>query len=174
LGQYTKLTKAFRQSLNLNLKTCTIADLEAIHGAGAKTARYFMLHTRPNQRIACLDTHVIRHMRDLGLTDQKGTPGGKKYAELEQVFLNLADQSGMSVADFDLMFDNAFDLDRSFLEFVDSSSNHAITRVGLSRKVTLWLIEHKVEFSFRVLSHQQGIIHIPDRKSAMLFKMRWL
>jgi hypothetical protein len=72
------------------------------------------------------------------------------------------------------MFDNAFDLDRSFLEFVDSSSNHAITRVGLSRKVTLWLIEHKVEFSFRVLSHQQGIIHIPDRKSAMLFKMRWL
>jgi thermostable 8-oxoguanine DNA glycosylase len=108
LGQYTKLTKAFSQSLSLNLKTCAIADLEAIHGAGAKTARYFMLHTRPNQRIACLDTHVIRHMRDLGLTDQKGTPGGKKYAELEKVFLNLADQSGMSVADFDLMIWNTY------------------------------------------------------------------
>jgi thermostable 8-oxoguanine DNA glycosylase len=108
LGQYNKLSRAFSQSLGTDLKTCTIADLEAIHGAGAKTARYFMLHTRANQRIACLDTHVIRHMRDLGLTTQVGTPGGKKYAELEKEFLKLADASGMSVADFDLHIWNTY------------------------------------------------------------------
>jgi len=108
LGQYTKLEKAFTQSLSLDLRTASIDDFEAIHGVGSKTARYFVLHTRPNQRIACLDTHVIRHMRDLGLTTQVGSPGGKKYKELEQTFLTLADQSGMSVADFDLMIWNKY------------------------------------------------------------------
>ena len=109
LGQYTKLVKAFRGSLGIDLATCSVKDLEAIHGVGAKTARYFMLHTRANQRIACLDTHVIRHMRDLGLTEQKGTPpSGPKYEALEQEFLKLSDASGMSPADFDLMIWNKY------------------------------------------------------------------
>ena len=107
LGQYTKLEKAFRQSLGLDLTTCSVQDLEAIHGVGAKTARYFILHTRPNQRIAVLDTHVLAHMRDLGLTERKVTPApGPLYSELENQFLLLADQSNMSVADFDLMIWN--------------------------------------------------------------------
>ena len=109
LGQYPKLERAFRESLGKDLKTCTIEDLESIHGVGAKTARYFMLHTRKDQRIACLDTHVIRHMRDLGLTEQKGTPpSGPKYKALEDEFLKLADASGMTVADFDLMIWNKY------------------------------------------------------------------
>lgn len=109
LGQYTKLEKAFKGSVGIDLATCSIADLEAIHGVGAKTARYFILHTRKDQRIACLDTHVIRHMRDLGLTTQVGTPpSGPKYQALETAFLQLADASGMSVADFDLMIWNKY------------------------------------------------------------------
>jgi hypothetical protein len=109
LGQYGKLEKAFQGSLGIDLKTCSIADLEAIHGVGAKTARYFMLHTRADQRIACLDTHVIRHMRDLGLTEQKGTPAsGPKYTALEEQFLELVDASGMTPADFDLMIWNKY------------------------------------------------------------------
>lgn len=109
LGQFTKLDKAFRGSLGIDLSTCTIEDLEAIHGVGAKTARYFMLHTRKDQRIACLDTHVIRHMRDLGLTTQKGTPpSGPKYKALEDEFLKLSDASGMTPADFDLMIWNKY------------------------------------------------------------------
>lgn len=108
LGQYTKLRKAFSGSLGIDLATCSIEDLEAIHGVGAKTARYFMLHTRKDQRIACLDTHVIRHMRDLGLTTQVGTPSGAKYKALEEEFLKLADASGMTVADFDLHIWNTY------------------------------------------------------------------
>lgn len=109
MGQYTKLVKAFTQSLALNLRTATVADFEAIDGVGAKTARYFLLHTRANQRIACLDTHVVRHMRDLGLTEQKGTPpSGPKYKALEEQFLALADAAKMSPADFDLMIWNKY------------------------------------------------------------------
>lgn len=109
MGQYTKLEKAFTESLKLDLRTCTVEDMEAIPGVGAKTARYFLLHTRKDQRIACLDTHVVRHMRDLGLTTQKGTPpSGPKYKALEDEFLKLADASGMTTADFDLMIWNKY------------------------------------------------------------------
>lgn len=106
LGQYTRLEKAMVESLTKltgKLSTCTIDDLESITGVGSKTARFFMLHTRKDQKIAVLDTHVLRYMRDQGLTTQKGTPPkGPKYAELEQVFLNEVKKSGMSGADFDL------------------------------------------------------------------------
>ena len=109
LGQYTKLCKAFEQSLDLDLSTCSVSDLEAIHGAGAKTSRYFILHTRPNQRIAVLDTHVLKHMRSLGLTSLTGTPGkGKLYEEAEKAFLDLADANKMSPADYDLMIWNQY------------------------------------------------------------------
>lgn len=109
LGQFTKLERAFRESLGKDLAKVTASELETIHGVGAKTSRYFLLHTRKDQRIACLDTHVIRHMRDLGLTTQKVTPpAGPKYRALEEEFLKLADASGMSVADFDLMIWNKY------------------------------------------------------------------
>lgn len=103
LGQYTRLERAFVMSLTLDLKTCSVTDLENLPGVGSKTARFFLLHTRPNQQIAVLDTHVLHHMRDLGLTTQKGTPPkGPKYDALEKVFIKLALASGMSIADYDL------------------------------------------------------------------------
>lgn len=103
LGQYTRLERAMVMSLTLDLQTCSTGNLEALPGVGSKTARFFLLHTRPNQQIAVLDTHVLHHMRDLGLTTQKGTPPtGKKYDALEQEFIKLAKASGMSIADYDL------------------------------------------------------------------------
>lgn len=109
LGQYTRLEKAFKASINLNLATATLDDLESIPGVGAKTSRYFMLHSRPNQRIAALDTHMMRHLRDLGLTTLKTTPPkGPKYEVLEKQFIALADAAKMSIADFDLMLWNRY------------------------------------------------------------------
>jgi thermostable 8-oxoguanine DNA glycosylase len=109
LGQYTRLERAFKLSTSLDLKNCSVDDLEAIPGVGAKTARYFLLHSRAGQRIAVLDTHMIRYMRDLGLTTLTGTPpSGPKYKTLEDQFIKLADASGMSVADFDLMLWNKY------------------------------------------------------------------
>ena len=103
LGQFNRLYKQFVQSLDLDLRTCTIEDLEAIHGCGPKTARMFVMMSRPNQRVAALDTHVLKHLRAHGHQTPETTPQSKReYRRLEEEFLKLADASGMSVADYDL------------------------------------------------------------------------
>lgn len=87
----------------LNLKTCTVADLEAIYGIGMKTARYFILHTRKNARVACLDTHILSWLSYYtGYKVPKQTPTKTKYLELEKVFLNICDTMQMTPADLDL------------------------------------------------------------------------
>lgn len=103
LGQYARLEAAFAGSLRLNLKTCAIKDLEAIQGIGPKTSRFFVMHSRRNQRVAALDTHILKHLRAEGVEAPKTTPSAsKRYRELEEKFLALVDKSGMSVADYDL------------------------------------------------------------------------
>lgn len=86
----------------LDLKTCSVLDLEQIIGIGCKTARCFLLHSRKNCRFAGLDTHVLKYMKERGIDVPKSTPTGKKYLELEKKFLELVDQSGKTVAEFDL------------------------------------------------------------------------
>ncbi len=108
LGQYTRLTKGFTESLSLNLRTAEVVDLVAITGVGDKTARYFLLHTRPSLDIAVLDRHVLKHLRSLGHAAPVGTPSGKKYLELEQIFLAEAKKADMTPADFDLMLWNQY------------------------------------------------------------------
>jgi thermostable 8-oxoguanine DNA glycosylase len=103
LGQYNRLCRFMIESLNLDLRNCTVEDLERIPGCGPKTARMFLMFSRPNQRFAALDTHVLKHLRANGIEAPKTTPpAGKTYARLEQEFLKLADASGMSIADYDL------------------------------------------------------------------------
>lgn len=103
LGQYTRLTRSFSESLILDLHTCTVEQLEAIHGVGPKTARMFLMHSRPDQRYAALDTHILKHLGTYGYTVPKSTPTGAKYRELEEAFLKLADDAGMSPSEYDLM-----------------------------------------------------------------------
>jgi len=111
LGQYTKIYKAFREivMLPIDLRTCTVEELEAIHGIGPKTARFFILHSRPNQKVAALDTHILRYMREeLGIPTPKSTPSGKKYAELEQLFIKHAEDLGRDTAELDLEIWNRY------------------------------------------------------------------
>lgn len=92
-GNYQKLQHAFETVAFavgggvLNLKTCTPQDLEAIKGIGPKTSRFFLLWTRKNEQYAALDTHILKWLRYLGHDAPKTTPTGKKYAELEEAFL---------------------------------------------------------------------------------------
>lgn len=103
LGQYNRLVRAFEQSVDLNLRTCTVEDLEAIHGVGPKTARMFLMFTRRDARYAALDTHVLKYLRSRGVEVPKATPpAGPRYRELEEQFLAFADEAGKPVAEFDL------------------------------------------------------------------------
>lgn len=87
----------------LNLKTCSVTDLEKIPGIGMKTSRFFILHTRPNAQVACLDTHVLKWLSYYtGYIVPRQTPPKKKYLELEQLFLEIARVMKMSPADLDL------------------------------------------------------------------------
>lgn len=105
IGCYNTKSKTFLElaNSNLDLKTCSLDDLENIFGIGPKTVRCYLIHSRLNQRYAGLDTHCLKYLKERGYDVPKSTPSGKKYKELEQIFLKLVDESGMNVADFDLM-----------------------------------------------------------------------
>lgn len=92
----------------IDLKTCTVDDLEKIHGIGPKTARCFLIHTRENVRHAGLDTHILKFMRAVGLTQAPtSTPSGKQYKFWEEQFLKLVPE-GVTVAEYDLAIWNAY------------------------------------------------------------------
>lgn len=111
LGQYSRLQRAFRQVLALDVKTCTVEQLEQITGIGPKTARFYILHSRPNQQVAVLDTHVLKWLRDeLGLETPKSTPSSKKYLELEQAFLKYCKDNQKNPAIFDLEIWNKYSI----------------------------------------------------------------
>jgi endonuclease III len=87
----------------LNLRTCSVADLEKITGIGKKTSRMFILHSRPDAECAALDTHILHYLNDLGYVVPKATPGSNKvYAAIERICVALAKGAGKTVADWDL------------------------------------------------------------------------
>ena len=87
---------------DIDLKTCPVSELESVRGIGPKTARCFLMHSRKDVRFAGLDTHVLKYMGEQGIEVPKSTPSGKKYLELEKKFLEMADSSGKTLAEFDL------------------------------------------------------------------------
>ena len=105
MGQYRRIYRALRDLVEsgIDLKTCTVEELEAIHGIGPKTSRFIIMHSRPNQRLATLDTHILRWMRDQGIDTPKATPQSKKlYKELEDKFLTLCDKCAILPSQLDL------------------------------------------------------------------------
>lgn len=109
VGQYHRINGAFRGLVKLDLETCTVQDLEAIKGIGPKTARFFILHTRPGARLAALDTHILRFLRSLGIADvpRSTPPAGPKYARLEAEFLRVCTMLDREPKDLDLEIWNA-------------------------------------------------------------------
>jgi len=105
IGCYTTKARGMLAACRsgLNLRACSAQELEQLHGVGPKTARCFILRTRPGARCAGLDTHVLRYLRDRGFPAPQSTPAaGKRYRELEEIFLRLADEAGRTPAEFDL------------------------------------------------------------------------
>lgn len=105
IGCYNNKAKTFYQlaNSNLNLRTCTADDLEKIHGIGMKTSRCFIIHSRRDASYAGLDIHLLSFLKDKGYNVPKQTPTRKSYLEIEKIFLDIVKNSGMSVAEYDLM-----------------------------------------------------------------------
>ena len=106
VGQYSRLTKGIMQSLSLDLASAKLIELLQVFGVGNKTARFFLLHTRPDCDCAVLDTHILAWMRDHQIDAPKATPTNEsKYLELEKIFLSVAKARfpHMSIADIDLL-----------------------------------------------------------------------
>lgn len=104
IGCYNQKARTFLElaESGINLHKCSAEELEKIPGIGMKTSRCFILHSRKNAQYAGLDVHILRYLGDLGYDVPKQTPTKKKYLELEQVFLSIAKEKGMSPADLDL------------------------------------------------------------------------
>ena len=104
LGQYKRLEKAFTGILQFEnrLKEVSVEELESVSGIGSKTARFFALHSRPNQRFAVLDTHILKWMYSQGYDVPRSTPPKNKYSIIEKDFLTECDKAGKTPADFDL------------------------------------------------------------------------
>jgi thermostable 8-oxoguanine DNA glycosylase len=102
-GTYGRLERALEQIVELDAETCSIEELEAVHGIGPKTARFFLLWTRPGVKYAALDVHVLKFLNRLGFTNLHGTPpAGKTYAKLERIFIGLAEKIGVSARELDV------------------------------------------------------------------------
>lgn len=103
-GNYTKLTRGLRELVDarLDLVRCTPAELQTVHGIGPKTARFWILWTRPGARYAALDVHVLRWLRGKGYDAPTSTPADPKtYDQLERAFIAEADQRGMTPRELD-------------------------------------------------------------------------
>jgi thermostable 8-oxoguanine DNA glycosylase len=104
IGCYNAKKKTFEKLANsyLNLRTCTVDDLERIPGIGPKTSRLFLLHSRPHQSLIPLDRHILRYMREHGYPAPLSTPSSRnQYSRWEIEALDLARKQGMSAAEFD-------------------------------------------------------------------------
>jgi len=108
-GQYRRLLRCFKELVELDrrvgLHNCYAADLEEVHGIGPKTARFFLLHSRPNQRLAVLDTHILAWLKKVKKCRNvpKVTPsGGSRYRLWETRFLYFCDQLNKTPAELDL------------------------------------------------------------------------
>jgi len=69
VGQYTRMERAITQSLDVNLRTASVEELEGIFGVGPKTASFFLMHSRADFDGAVLDVHILRWLRDNGCED---------------------------------------------------------------------------------------------------------
>ena len=105
IGQQNRMSKAWLAAARspFDLRVCEVEDLMTIHGVGPKTARMFVLHSRPNQQYAVLDTHILKALRQHGFANApKATPTNPRlYRAWELRVLQMAELAGMSPAEFD-------------------------------------------------------------------------
>ncbi len=109
IGCYALKSKALKSAARLicqgrlDLRNCSVEDLESLPGIGLKTSRFFVLHTRRRVKHAILDTHLLKFLRAQGHDAPLVTPkSAKRYNELEGFILTYAAQAKQTPAEFDI------------------------------------------------------------------------
>ncbi len=104
LGQYKRIEKSFKKVVDLDLDRVTVDELVRVKGIGPKTARFFVMHTRKGERVATLDVHILKWLREQGVENVPSqTPQSSlNYNRLEKAFLELAEKMGRTPAELDL------------------------------------------------------------------------
>lgn len=98
IGKHDNKSKGlhFQACVDVDLATVTREELIEYPGIGMKTASYFILHSRPDMRMACYDRHVCRWM---GIDIPKNP---KEYLNQEPKFLKKADEMKLTCAELDI------------------------------------------------------------------------
>lgn len=102
LGNYTRFLK-FAREHKPDVETCSIDELEKLHGIGPKTARFFVSFTRRGARHAILDRHVLAWLREKGVDAPKNTPTKpEEYSRLERAYLDLIGDKDPAQTDYSI------------------------------------------------------------------------
>lgn len=91
-GKYSLILNFFRdvKKSKIDLRTCSMNELESLRGVGKKSSRFFMVYNRSDQQnCAILDTHILKFLRANGYDAPQQTPSGKLYDQLEKNFLEI-------------------------------------------------------------------------------------
>lgn len=109
-GQYARITSSIcslGEYLGRNsnwLSNASRAELVNVRGIGYKTASMFLMYTRRNYTGACLDTHILKYMREeLNIPNVPlSTPPLKRdYRKLEDIFIFHAKKLNRRIAELD-------------------------------------------------------------------------
>ncbi len=106
LGKYSLLEDSFRSLSfsNIDLRSISCKDLQSFPGIGPKTSRFFILHSRLNAGVACLDTHILKWLSEyLNEVDvPNSTPRRSEYNTLESRFIEICNSNNVHPAKLDL------------------------------------------------------------------------
>lgn len=100
-GQYTRIDKAFRAVVQLDVDHLDLSELES--AVGPKTARMVVLYSDPQAQVVPLDTHILKYLRVIGYVDAPHStpPMGRTYKFLEEAFVHEAKRQGKTVRQLD-------------------------------------------------------------------------
>lgn len=107
MGKYALLERGYAESAAKGIdwfRTASAEDIRKdITGAGYKTSRFFTLHSRANEQVAVIDTHMLKYLNHIGAPNvPDGIPNGSDYLRLEKILLAEAAKKKIAMADFDL------------------------------------------------------------------------
>lgn len=106
MGKYNTLVKGFQELAKWDPPLRKVSAgllMDRVTGIGLKTAKFFIMHSRQDPNHACLDTHILSWLQDLGYDVPGQTPSNPKtYTRAEKIFLKEAKLRDRHPADLDL------------------------------------------------------------------------